>query len=68
MNRAESLKLLEWVKANQRKLEACPKHDFQSIEDPRRMLLSRRRCTNCGGEVDPLCAYWYETGLQHGNS
>ena len=56
--------LLEEVRANQTKLEACKDHRFEAITPG--LFGTRYYCQHCGGQVDGLSAKWYETGRLHG--
>lgn len=58
--------ILEDVKANFAKLDACPVHDFEPFEfigDGK--LVRKHRCKKCGGLLDSLMARWYQKGLAH---
>lgn len=57
--------IFEEVKANQKKLEGCPRHDF-SIEHKRMGSFVRQwRCSKCGGWVEAQSKRWYELGIKH---
>lgn len=60
----EAHRIWERVKANSAKLESCSRHEFEPIEDDRR--IRSQRCSKCGGEVGGSEALWYKRGLQHG--
>ena len=61
---SEMKSIWEQVKANAATLDACAgPHDFQRLEE---RLLSKYRCTRCGGTVDGTDKLWYERGLKHG--
>lgn len=58
--------ILDEVKANLAKLEACPgPHDFIAME-PEKVLTGRHRCSICGGEISLQARNWYARGLAHG--
>lgn len=69
MTEAEALALLDDVRANQRLLESCPRHDFsQSLDRPGDRLRLRWRCACCTGVVDASAKAWYERGRAHGGT
>lgn len=64
--------ILAEVRANNAKLDACPRHDFVGVADGAikckdGLAYQRYRCTNCGGKVDSSAARWYRLGLEHGS-
>lgn len=63
ISKAEAQDILQNVRANHAKLEACPLHDF-----PLTTRFGQVSCTNCGGKTDNLHAMWYRRGLAHGHS
>lgn len=66
MDNAVITAILEKVKANQDKLDACKKpHDFQPTGTLK--LFDRFRCTKCGGEVEMAERNWYVRGLKDAN-
>lgn len=64
----EANAIWQQVKENQRKLEACPRHDFSIDLKPDQSYGKRFCCSKCGGEVDHITKVWYETGVKHGRS
>jgi hypothetical protein len=63
------------VRANLAKLNACPRHDFQGIQDTSLGTLGDGskwfrdyRCTRCGGKVDSHGYHWYQRGVEHGSA
>lgn len=64
ISQEDGWKLVEEVKANQAKLKACSRHDFQVAG--RRAFLDDYLCANCGGKVDSMAYHWYSDGLRHG--
>ena len=54
------------VKANQAKLEHCPRHEFHAV-DPGK-LGTRYECKCCGGRTDVSSVRWYQKGLAHANN
>lgn len=62
MEKINTRKILEEVKENLGKLNACKKHKF-SLGGPRPIRLrTRLRCSNCGGDMDYLDAVHYMQG------
>ena len=59
-------KLLEEVRANIKKLDSCPKHDFVPFEEDTKKFTNKYECKNCGGTVDNHAFRWYTKGLEHG--
>lgn len=59
--------LMQAVKANHAKLDACPGHDFVQTPDSR-PLRSRFACSRCGGTVDGVAWLWYQRGVEHGKA
>ena len=52
------------VKANQKLLNSCFLHEFESHSDP---SMSRRfKCKNCNGVIGTVEKNWYEKGIEHG--
>lgn len=60
-----SQELLAEVRSNLAKLNSCPVHHFEP-DGPKRVLLQRYRCTECGGTVDAHAFRWYSLGKAHG--
>lgn len=60
----EQLKIMEDVRNNQKLLDNCCLHDF-SIQIPQNSIVSKWKCTNCGGIVGDTEKRWYEKGIQH---
>lgn len=69
----DTKKLLEEVRKNQAKLEACDGHEFsvplnrltkERLEAP--SLFCDWECVHCGGVVDGPSKRWYDRGLAHG--
>lgn len=60
--------IFEQAKANQRKLNSCPKHSFTIDLTPTRVMGKRWKCANCGGEIEGINKSWYEDGLKHGGN
>lgn len=57
--------LWERVKANQAKLDACPRHEFEILSQDGKIVArtqDRYRCIHCGGEIDSHAHYWHEQG------
>lgn len=54
------------VLENQRRLNACPRHDFQPLVGPDKKFLIDYKCTKCQGLVEALSRDWYLRGLPHG--
>jgi hypothetical protein len=53
----------ESVKANQAKLDQCPRHEFTKQGEGMRATYT---CRHCGGTVRPIEHKWYQQGLKHG--
>jgi hypothetical protein len=54
------------VKANSKKLEECPCHDFSIDLTPDKIIGKKYQCTKCGGTIDDYHKRWYDRGVQHG--
>lgn len=55
--------ILAEVRANQAKLDACPRHDFEALPGDNAFGLAKKcRCIHCGGIVDRHAWYWHEQG------
>lgn len=67
MDKKDVLEILDQVRANHRKLNACEgPHEFV-IDNPEEQLLRQRyRCTRCGGHIECRLYFWYKRGLEHG--
>lgn len=63
MTQQHMQQVLEDVRANQARLEACPLHDFQSIYPGQ--FGTKYICKHCHGTVDGLTARWYAKGREH---
>ena len=61
--RNEMLSIWEMVKANQAKLNACPRHDLHAVELGK--VGTKYECRCCGGQSDASSVHWYEKGLSH---
>jgi hypothetical protein len=57
--------VLDDVTRNVSVLETCSKHDFSIPETPPNSMLSRFKCSRCGGTVRGTEKRWYEFGLNH---
>jgi hypothetical protein len=55
-------KIIQEVAKNLAKLNKCPRHEFQRIEQ---RIGGKFRCINCDGRVDSSAVFWYHQGLQH---
>ena len=55
--------LLAEVRANQAKLDACPRHYFDP-GDPPYKFGSKFTCTKCGGIMDAVHAFRYVQGYK----
>lgn len=67
ITKEEQMKIMEDIRNNNKLLESCNLHDF-SIEVPQKhTILSKWKCSNCGGIVDSTQKQWYEKGLNHAN-
>lgn len=65
ITREQSRQILDEVKANIARLEACPgPHDFVPMQT-RPAPRVRMQCTRCGGEVDSVNYAWYMRGRRH---
>lgn len=65
ISRSESDRILQEVRANQARLDACQgPHDFGPIDSSN--LPRTYRCSKCGGTVSTVHAIWYKKGLEHG--
>lgn len=53
--------LLEEIKANAAKLNACPKHQFEAAPLPYKMG-HKFTCRNCGGKMEAIGAMYYARG------
>ena len=62
MSRSKALDLWDRVKANQAKLDACQRHEFEPVSMSETGLRRRYCCQHCGGEVDAHAYHWYEMG------
>lgn len=65
LGRGDVLGILEQVKANNAKLNACPWHEFEQSAQtaPLRSLTHQKYvCRHCGGEIDASAYYWHEQG------
>lgn len=69
MTKEEAEALLDQVKANKARLDACVgSHSFRQMPMHTGVLfkLLGERCSKCGGEVGTSEALWYKRGLAHG--
>lgn len=55
--------LLASIRANQNRLDACPKHFFDIGEPPYKFGM-KLTCQNCGGEMDAVKAFVYVQGYE----
>lgn len=60
--------ILQEVRENHARLQACPLHNFQPVGDPRRPLGMKYECIACRGWVDASAKLWYERGLAHADA
>ena len=61
----EIASLFEQVKANHKKLDGCPWHEFEPIpldQGITARMKDRYRCKRCQGEVDSSAYHWHEQG------
>jgi hypothetical protein len=76
MSRAEIDTMLAEIKANNMKLDTCPRHDFSIVLDrhtkqpiesatPAQRFGAKFQCARCAGIVDGIARIWYERGLKH---
>ena len=63
MNREDAKKLIDEIKANREKLDACPKHAFDYPTDRALQFGEKLRCKNCGGIMDAIGAFRYCQGF-----
>lgn len=61
----DSKAILQEVRENLARLDACRQHTFQPVGDPRRPLGMKYECSACRGTVDASAKLWYERGLEH---
>lgn len=62
---SEQKKIIEEIRHNKRLLEGCPRHDFsEEVKQPHRVI-SKWKCSKCGGIVDYSEKLWYEKGIAH---
>ena len=61
--RSDMLKIWDMVKANQARLNACPRHRFKAVELGK--VGTKYECSCCGGTTDVSSVSWYEKGLAH---
>lgn len=54
--------LLEELKANQARLDNCPRHHFPTWPNDGLVLAQKFDCSVCGGRIDALHAYAYTRG------
>lgn len=60
---ADTASILQQVKANSAKLNACQAHAFEPSPGQEHKNLGKRYiCTRCRGEVDAHAYYWHEIG------
>lgn len=52
--------MLEEIKANQKRLDECPRHHFPTLPDL--TIGVKMNCANCGGTIHALNAYAYTRG------
>lgn len=65
MNRDETRKIFEQVKANQAALDSCDSpHDFVDML-ALKVPGHRYKCRKCGGELSGHCVRWYLLGIRH---
>lgn len=62
----EITSLFEQVKANAKRLDACPRHEFEPMAQAASTARKRYRCKHCGGEVDSHAHRWHEIGRKSG--
>jgi hypothetical protein len=56
--------LFKEVKANQKKLDECPKHLF-NLNLPQPYTIGQKLvCQNCGGQLDAVKAFYYTKGYK----
>lgn len=62
---SEQKKIIEEIRHNRQLLEGCPRHDFsEEVKQPYRVI-SKWKCSKCGGIVDYSEKLWYEKGIAH---
>lgn len=57
----DTKRIFEECRANQARLEACTRHDFEPVDVDNRFGMYR--CRRCGGKLDVLNVSWYNRGL-----
>lgn len=68
MTPEESKAMLAAIKENQRKLDYCPRHQFEPMEPPYKMG-QKFECKRCGGFLNAINAYAYVRGYEaHGGN
>lgn len=62
--RSQIVELWESVKENHRKLDACPRHEFEVVGQKGIVarMQDRYRCKHCGGEIGASEHYWFQKG------
>lgn len=69
LKREEMLDIWANVKSNQRRLDACARHDFAEVDAaPEKRLGRKYRCKNCQGTIDGVAHSWYQHGVEHGRA
>lgn len=63
IDKAQAQAMLATIRANQARLDNCPKHHF-NITQPPYAFRTKFTCTNCGGNLDALQAFAYAKGYE----